>query len=62
MKSLATALLAFVSAFLLGSPALFARQASDAVVLSDLDRVEDLSEAFNSAAGSPRLVLLLSPT
>ena len=61
MKSLATAVLAFVSAFLLGSPALFSREASD-VVLGDLDRVADLSEAFNSAAGSPRLVLLLSPT
>ncbi len=62
MKRFATALLAFVSAFLLGSPALFSRAASDAVVLSDLDRVADLSEAFNAAAGSPRLVLLLSPT
>jgi hypothetical protein len=30
--------------------------------LSDLRSIDDLKAAFNSAAGEPRLVLLLSPT
>ena len=62
MKIVATGVAAFLSAFLLGPPAILGRGASDAVVLSDLSRVADLSEAFNSGSGSPRLVLLLSPT
>jgi len=32
------------------------------VVLSDLHRVEDLRVRFNQDQGTPRLILLLSPT
>lgn len=35
---------------------------SSALLLTDMQRIEDLQTRFNRDAGAPRLILLLSPT
>jgi hypothetical protein len=51
---------ALVQSFL--GPVLGYRCDEPANALADLDSMDDLRARFNEAAGSPRLVLLLSPT
>jgi hypothetical protein len=43
-------------------PVLGYRCDEQANALADMDSMDDLRARFNAAAGSPRLVLLLSPT
>ncbi len=38
------------------------RPSVSAPVLTDMQRIEDLQSRFNRDAGTPRLILLLSPT
>jgi hypothetical protein len=51
---------ALVQSFL--GPVLGYRCDEPANALADMDSMNDLRARFNDAAGSPRLVLLLSPT
>ncbi len=51
---------ALVQSFL--SPVLGYRCDEPANALTDMNSMDDLRARFNDAAGSPRLVLLLSPT
>ena len=51
---------ALVQSFL--GPVLGYRCDEPANALADMDSMDDLRTRFNDAAGSPRLVLLLSPT
>jgi hypothetical protein len=51
---------ALVQSFL--GPVLGYRCDEPANALADMDSMEDLRARFNDGAGSPRLVLLLSPT
>jgi hypothetical protein len=51
---------ALVQSFL--GPVLGFRCDEPANALADMDSMDDLRARFNDAAGSPRLVLLLSPT
>ena len=51
---------ALVQSFL--GPVLGYRCDEPANALADMDSMDDLRARFNDAAGSPRLVLLLSPT
>jgi hypothetical protein len=51
---------ALVQSFLV--PVLGYRCDEPANALADMDSMDDLRTRFNDAAGSPRLVLLLSPT
>jgi hypothetical protein len=51
---------ALVQSFL--GPVLGYRCDEPANALADMDSMDDLHTRFNDAAGSPRLVLLLSPT
>ncbi len=51
---------ALVQSFL--GPVLGYRCDEPAKVLANMNSMDDLRDRFNEAAGSPRLVLLLSPT
>jgi hypothetical protein len=60
MVALLGGAVALVQSFL--GPVLGYRCDEPANALADMDSMDDLRARFNDAAGSPRLVLLLSPT